>query len=198
MTLITNIGLDSLSEITAATGKECDFLFCHLKNNNNQTNAYNRITIKTFLEPLNLLQRRLNFLVRNCTSQGVSTEEIMKTLIKMEQDDPESSPSIDSRENVSINTPTGADSTPRRNPSHRDQRDLRTNVLIDRGLHGNSALQLDGAGDSSKAFKLPKQPIIYAPSGMDKLVVEKMFDVSPKALFHVMFGDKSVVWFVHI
>lgn len=29
---------------------------------------------------------------------------------------------------------------------------------------------------------------------MDKLVVEKNFDVSSKALFHVMFGDKSVVW----
>ena len=67
-------------------------------------------------------------------------------------------------------------------------------MLVDRGLYGNSAIQLDGARDNSKAFKLPKQPIIYAPSGMDKLVVEKSFDVSSKALFHVMFGDKSVVW----
>ena len=192
LTLITNIGLDSISEITAATGKECDYIFCHLKNNNNQTTGYNRITIKTFLEPLSLLQRRLNFLVRNRTSQGIVIEEIMKALIKMEQDDPESSPSIDSWENVSINTPTDGDSTPKRNASHRDQRDLR--VVIDRGLYGSSALQLDGAGDSVKAFKLPKQPIIYAPSGMDKLIVEKDFDVSPKALFHVMFGDKSVVW----
>ncbi|CAF9903811.1 MAG: SNF1-interacting protein [Alectoria fallacina] len=192
LTLITNIGLDSISEITAATGKECDFIFCHLKNNNNHTTSHNRITIKTFLEPLGLLQRRLNFLVRNRISHGIVIEEIMKALIKMEQDDPESSPSIDSWENVSINTPTDGDSTPKRNASHRDQRDLR--VVIDRGLYGSSALQLDGAGDSVKAFKLPKQPIVYAPSGMDKLIVEKEFDVSPKALFHVMFGDKSVVW----
>ena len=67
-------------------------------------------------------------------------------------------------------------------------------MLVDRGLYGNGAIQLDGARDNSKAFKLPKQPIIYAPSGMDKLIVEKSFDVSSKALFHVMFGDKSVVW----
>lgn len=194
LTLITGVGLDSISEITAATGKECDFVFCHMKNNNNQTTGYNRITIKTFIEPLSLLQRRLNFLVRNRTSQGIGIEEIMKTLIKMEQDDPESSPSIDSWENVSINTPTDGDSTPRRNASHRDQRDLRASVFIDRGLYGSSALQLDSAGDSSKAFKLPKQPITYAPSGMDKLVLERNWDISPKALFHIMFGDKSVVW----
>lgn len=171
MILITSIALDSISEITAATGKEYDFVFCHLKNTNNQANGYNRITIKTFLENLSLLQRRLNFLVRNRISQGIGTEEIVKTLIKMEQDDPESSPSMDSWENISINTPTDGDPTTRRNASHRDQRDLRANVLIDRGLYGSSALQLDGGGDSSKAFKLPKQPINYAPSGMDKLVV---------------------------
>ena len=193
MVLITNIGLDSISEITAATGKECDFIFCHLKNDN-QTAGYNRITIKVFLESLSLLQRRLNFLVRNRTSQGLGFEEIIKTLIRMEQDDPENSPSIDSWENVSINTPTDGDSDPRRKASHRDKRDLRANLFIDRGLYGSSTPQLDGAGDSSKAFKLPKQPIVYAPSGMDKLVVEKDFNVSPKALYHVLFGDKSVVW----
>ena len=122
---ITNIGLDSISEITGATGKECDFIFCHLKDGNNQATGHNRITIKTFLEPLNLLQRRLIFLVRSCTSQETNIEEIMKTLIKMEQDDPESSPSVDSWENVSINTPTDGDSPHKRNASHRNQRDLR-------------------------------------------------------------------------
>ena len=195
MTLITTVRLDSISEITAATGKEYDFLFCHLKsNNNNEATSFNRITIKTFLEPLSLLQRRLNFLVRNCTSQGIGIEEIMKALIKMEQDDPERSPSIDSWENVSVNTLPDGDSTSRRDVAHRNQRDLRASVLVDRGLYGSSALQLDAAGDGNKAFKLPKQPIIYAPSGMDKLAVEKDFNISPKALFHVLFGDRSVVW----
>ena len=193
MALITSIGLDSISEMTAATGKECDFIFCHLKNDS-QSGGYSRVTIKVFLESLSLLQRRLNFLVRNRISQGMGLEEIIKTLIQMEQDDPENSPSIDSWENVSINTPTDGDSDARRNTPRRDKRDLRASLFIDRGLYGSSSRHPDGAGDSSKAFKLPKQPIIYAPSEMDRLVVERMFDVSPKALFHVMFGDKSVVW----
>ena len=193
MALITSIGLDSISEITAATGKECDFIFCHLKNDN-QSGGYSRVTIKVFLESLSLLQRRLNFLVRNRISQAMGLEDIIKTLIKMEQDDPENSPSIDSWENVSINTPTDGDSDARRNTPRRDKRDLRASLFVDRGLYGSSSRKLDGAGESSKAFKLPKQPIIYAPSEMDRLVVERVFDVSPKALFHVMFGDKSVVW----
>ena len=192
MTLISSVGLESISEVTAATGRDCDFIFCHLKEGESQS-GYTRITIKTFLEPLKLLKRRLNFLVQNCASQQMDIEEVMKTLIKMEQDDPESSPSVDSWENISVNTPVDGGATPKRNASHRDQRDLKANVLIDRGLYGDSFMQLDGAADS-KTFKLPKQPIIYAPSGMDKLAVEKEFDISPKALFHVMFGDKSAVW----
>ena len=193
MTLISSIPLDSISEITGATGKECDFIYCHLKEANS-TSGYTRITIKTFLEPLRLLQRRLNFLVRNRNSQDLGIEEVMKTLIKMEHDDPETSPSVDSWENVSINTPPDGGSTPKRNASLRDPRDLRANVLIDRGIYGDTSFQPDTIGDSTKAFKLPKQPVVYSPSGMDRLVVTRDFDVSPKALFHVMFGDKSAVW----
>ena len=193
MTLISSIHLDSISEITAATGKECDFIFCHLKEAGN-TSGYTRITIKTFLEPLRLLQRRLNFLVRNRGSPDAGIEQVMKTLIKMEQDDTDTSPSIDSWENISINTPADSGLTSKRRASRRDQRDLKASVFIDRGLYGDSLLQFDGAGDNTKAFKLPKQPVLYSPSGMDSLAVEKEFDVSPKALFHVMFGDKSAVW----
>jgi len=192
MTLISSIGLDSILEITAATGRDCDFIFCHLKEGESQS-GHTRITIKTFLEPLNLLQRRLSLLVRNRTSQEMGIEKVMKALINMEHDDPESVSSMDSWENDSINTTVNGSSTPKRSASHRDQRDLRANVLIDRGLYGDNPQQLDGTRDS-KTFKLPKQPVVYAPSGMDKLAAVKVFDVSPKALFHVMFGDKSAVW----
>ncbi|KAL2043051.1 hypothetical protein N7G274_004110 [Stereocaulon virgatum] len=188
MTLISSIGLDSISEITAASGKDCDFIFCHLKEFDDNT-SHTRITMKTFLEPLNLLQRRLNFLVSNRASHKVGMEEIMKTLIRMEQDDLTGKPGMDGWENLSINTPTDGGSG--RDLPTRGQRDLRANISIDRGLYGNSSLQSD---ENSKTFKLPKQPVIYIPSGMNKLAVEKDFDISPKALFHVMFGDKSAVW----
>ena len=193
MTLISSVGLQSISEITAATGRDCDFVFCHLMEPNDKT-GYTRITIKTFLEPLNLLKRRLNFLVRNSASQALSTELVIKTLIKMEQDDVGNSSGMEGWESVSINTPTDDDSTPRHNLSARNQRDLRANVLIDRGLYGDTTTHLNGPVENSKTFKLPRQPVIYTPSGMDRLAVVKEFNISPKALFHVMFGDKSVVW----
>lgn len=188
MTMTTSFRLDSISDVTAASGRECDFVYLHLKQES--PSGFSRVTIKTFLEPLRLLQRRLSFLVRNAGIDAIGNEEIMKTLIRMENDDPGQSPSVDSWENVSINTPI-EDGMPRRQPSHRDTRDLRANVHIDRGLYGDGA---SSAKDQAKAFKLPKQPIVFAPAGMDKLVVEKQFDVSPKALFHVLFGDKSAVW----
>ena len=188
MTMTTSFRLDAISDVTAASGRECDFVYLHLKQES--PSGFSRVTIKTFLEPLRLLQRRLSFLVRNAGADDVGIEEVMKTLIKMEQDDPGHSPSVDSWENVSINTPI-EDGTPRRQASHRDIRDLRANVLIDRGLYGDAA---GGGKDQNKSFKLPKQPVLFVPAGMDRLVVEKEYEVSPKALFHVLFGDKSAVW----
>ena len=192
MTLISSIELDSIGEITAATGRDCDFIFCHLKEGDYHS-GYSRITIKTFLEPLSLLTRRLNFLVKNRAYQGMGIEEVIKVFIKMEQDDAESGANMDSWDNTSVNTPIDGSVMPKRNASYGDGRDLKTNLLIDHGLYKDNSLQLDGAGDS-KTFKLPKHPIVYTPSGMDKLAVEKEFGISPKALFHVMFGDKSAVW----
>ena len=43
-------------------------------------------------------------------------------------------------------------------------------------------------------FKLPSQAVQYVPQGNLKLASEKVFDINPKALFHVLFGDKSAVW----
>jgi len=192
MTMTTSLRLDSVSDVTAANGRDWDVLFLHLKEAT-EMSGFTRISIKTFLEPLRLLQRRLSFLVKNAAGYEFVIEEIMKTLIKLEQDDPATSPSMDSSwENVSVNTPIDGASTPNRITTQKDYRDLRTNVLIDRGLYGDS--DPGSKKDPSKLFKLPKQPVIFEPSGMDRLAVEKEFEISPKALFHVMFGDKSAVW----
>ena len=190
MTMTTSLRLDSVAEVTAANGRDWDVVFLHLKAPT-EISGFTRITIKTFLEPLKLLQRRLSFLAKNAGG-SMNTEDIVKALIKMEQNDSGSSPSVDSWENVSINTPTDGAASPKRCVSPRDQRDLRTNLLIDRGLHGDSSAA-EGM-KRNKSFKLPKQPVVFVPSGMDQLAVEKEFDIGPKVLFHVMFGDKSAVW----
>jgi hypothetical protein len=67
LVLISGVSIDSISEVTAAPGKDCDFIFLHLRENALE-GSFTRITIKTFLEPLRLLQSRLNYLVDICQS----------------------------------------------------------------------------------------------------------------------------------
>lgn len=192
LVLISEISLDSISEVTAAPGKDCDFIFLHL-NTRDETNGPTRITVKTYLEPLKLLQQRLNFLIRNATKRlGLGVEDIIKQLIKIEQDDPKNSPSLESWEEVSVNTPVDDTSLLNRRASQKDHHGLRARVLVDGRLYGGAS-KLEDIKDNAK-FKLPGQPVAYVPSGMDRVAVEKTFDVSPKALFHVMFGDRSAVW----
>ena len=192
LVLISGISLASISEITAAPGKDCDFLFLHLKDTDG-TNGSTRITIKTFLEPLKLLQRRLNLLVRlNDSPERPDLESIIKSLLELEQEDPKSSPSLESWEDISMGATHEESSSAKRNTSQRYHRDLTAAVHFDQGLYG-TADKL-GEGKDMIKFKLPRQPVVYQPSGMSKAVVDKIFDVSPKALFHVMFGDRSAVW----
>lgn len=198
MTMTSAIPLDYFSEVTAAGGRECDFLYLHLKDES--PSGFVRISVKTFLEPLRLLQRRLSFLVDNAAKREgtiFGLEEVMKALIKLEHNDEQgggSSPSLDDWENVSINTPIDDHSTSRRQRAGRDPRDLRADVVIDRGLYANKRDGNQTRKEINKSFKLPKYPVVFEPAGMDQLAVEKEFSVSPKALFHVLFGDKSAVW----
>ena len=188
LVLITGLGLNSISEVTAAPGRDCDFIFLHLKQNDEKVD-FTRITIKTFLEPLKLLQRRLNFLVQNCDSdEPRDIEAVMKNLIKLEHDDGPKSPSLESWED-GPGTPTEA---MHRSDSQRGPRDLRASVLIDQGLFGQG--QRYDRGREVTRFKLPSKPVEYVPRGVSTVAVEKLFDISPKALFHVMFGDRSAVW----
>ncbi|KAK4507529.1 hypothetical protein PRZ48_001264 [Zasmidium cellare] len=188
LVLITGINLGSISEVTAAPGRDCDFLYLHLKEGNRQDDA-RRITIKVFLEPLKLLQRRLKFLVRNANDdEPASLEEVLKTLIKLEVEEPRRSSSVESWEDVVYDpedAPAGDQSTPQR----RRERNLKANLRIDGNLYGETAR----TGREIQKFKLPSQAVVYAPSGM-QAGVSRDFNVSAKALFHVMFGDKSAVF----
>ena len=192
LVLISGVTLKSISEVTGAPGRDCDFLFLHLKDRNNK-NGFTRITVKTFLEPLRLLQRRLNFLVQNCNSHApLDLESIMKSLMKFENEDPGKTPSLESWEEVSPHAPVDDSSPSRKEGSQRNERDLRANVLVDRTFYGEASKL--GENREVTKFKLPRQPVVYVPSNMDRVAVEKEFEISPKALFHVMFGDKSAVW----
>jgi VAD1 Analog of StAR-related lipid transfer domain len=195
LVLISGVSLGSIDEVTAAPGKDCDFLFLHLREEATQA-GYTRITIKTFLEPLRLLQSRLNFLVENfqasMSASGLtvkafppmSLENLMSELIKLETEDPTRSPSMESWEDISVNTPIDDGTAAGR----RKERDLRTTIHVEREL------QIGRTGKEVTKFQLPSQPVIYEPQDMQRKAVERQFEISPKALFHVMFGDKSTVF----
>ncbi|KAF1952064.1 hypothetical protein CC80DRAFT_596958 [Byssothecium circinans] len=179
LVLITGVSMASIDEVTAAPGKDCDFLFLHFKTSKREDGA-TRITIKTFLEPLKLLQRRLNFLVRNATTGEHDLEEVVKRLIKLEASDADHSPEAE-WEDVSLYTPM--------DPGY-GGRDLKTSLRIDGNLFGPQR------GDTKNAtkFKLPSQPVVFAPKDMTEVAVEKDYDISAKGLFHILFGDKSAVF----
>jgi len=183
LVLTSGISLASVDEVTAAPGKDCDFLFVHFKET--PLNGTSRITIKTFLEPLRLLQRRLNFLVKNSQSaEPQPLEGTIKQLLKMETEVLKRTPSLESYDDIEVTTP----SERQRTRSATTAGELRSSIRIDRGLYGPIS------DSKSTTFKLPAQPVKYAPPGYNRLAVEREYDVSPKALFHVMFGDRSALW----
>lgn len=185
LVLITSASLDTIDEVTAAPGKHCDFLFLHLKESAVKTD-YTRITIKTFLEPLKLLQARLNYLVISRQRRSMaSLEEVMTGLIKLETDVPAPDSSNESWEELGHGS-DAQEFSRSRNVSRKEQRDLKRAIHVEGGLVP--------AARAATKFQLPSQPIVYTPEGMDRKPVERVFEISPKSLFHVMFGDKSAVF----
>lgn len=178
LVLITGISMENIDEVTAAPGKDCDFLFLHFKPHIKRNGA-TRITVKTFLEPLKLLQRRLNFLVRNATTNEHSLEEVMKALIKHEASDSDHSPSADSWEDISLHTPMEG----------YGGKNVKASLRIDGNL-----FEPHNVSKNATKFKLPSQPVIFTPAGMTALAAEKEYDISAKGLFHILFGDKSAVF----
>jgi VAD1 Analog of StAR-related lipid transfer domain/PH domain len=183
LVLVSSISLDSIHEITAAPGKDCDFLFVHLKPGVS-TDGTTRVTIKTFLEPLKMLERRLAYLLRNADAEEPeSLEGVIKALIKLEIGGADESPSMESWEDVSPNTPT--DGMARR------EYDSRVGLRIDGTLYPTLS---HSVSRNATKFRLPVQPVVYVPQGMTSPTIQKEFDVTAKALFHVLAGDKSAVF----
>ncbi|KAK7989470.1 hypothetical protein PG989_009785 [Apiospora arundinis] len=177
------IPLDAITEVTAAPGKDCDFIFLHL-NQEMAGNSYSRITIKTFLEDLDLLHSRLNVLVDDLQAEEpMDVSELVRTLINLQASDDyeKRSPSIDSWEEVSANTPADDGTAMGRALSHRSS---------DFAYKSRSR----GSRRVMPKLQLPTHPVHYEPDDMQQKVAERHFEISAKACFHVLFGDKSFVF----
>ena len=94
------IRLDSISEVTAGPGKEFDYVFLHLSAAGRS--GYTRISIKTYLEDLDLLHGRLNLLVDDLQAEEpMEVGEIITALYRLDGMD-KKSPSTDRWEEVSL------------------------------------------------------------------------------------------------
>ncbi|KAK4650361.1 SNF1-interacting protein [Podospora pseudocomata] len=181
------ISLDSITEVTSAPGRDCDFIFLHL-NQDMQDTTYARIAIKVFLEDFLLLQSRLNLLIDDLqAAEPMDLSEIITTLLNMErnQDDNVRSPSVESWEEISSNTPVD-DGTPFGRPVSRRVGDL-SGRFIRYSRQGASKKQV-------QKFQLPAHAVMYEPEDMGAAVAERHFEMSAKACFHVLFGDKSFIF----
>ncbi|KAF3345790.1 hypothetical protein VdG2_06026 [Verticillium dahliae VDG2] len=99
------MSLDMITEVTAAPGKECDYIYLHLGDESNDT-GYSRITIKIFLENLVLLHARLNLLVDDLQAEEpMALQELVTALIGLEHDTTQRRPSVDSWEEIPSSTP---------------------------------------------------------------------------------------------
>ncbi|KAF7546640.1 hypothetical protein G7046_g9242 [Stylonectria norvegica] len=177
------ISLDIITEVTAAPGRDCDYIFLHLGQGTNET-GYTRITIKVFLEELGLLHTRLNLLVDDLQAEEpMEIEEMISALISLEKEEFERpSPSVESWEEVSANTPIDDGTLSGRAVSRRQ------NYFNSRQRSSKSRVR------PTHKPQLPAHPVIYEPEGMKEMAAERNFEISAKACFHVLFGDKSFVF----
>lgn len=186
LVLTTSVSLDTIKEVTAASGRDCDFLFLHtIPPPGNDIPG--RVTVKTFLEPLRLLQKRLNFLIQDSISvQPLQLEELLKALTKMEEGLGRS-PSMDSLDDMAE-----PDNAIGEESGQKARQEMRAPIFIEKDVDVDP--QKAGKGRDVAKFRLPTQPVNYVPQGNLELAAEKTFDISAKALFHILFGDTSGVW----
>ncbi|KAJ9154953.1 PH domain-containing protein [Pleurostoma richardsiae] len=183
MVVAYTLTLDIITEVTAAPGKDCDLIFLHLGQDMNDT-GLSRIAIKTYLEDLPLLHARLNLLIDDLQSEEpMDVPEITSALANLENEEYDrKSPSVESWEEISSNTPID-DGTALGRPVARRVH----------GLFGKSRSARNLRKQNPK-FQLPTRPVVYEPDDMQKKVEDRHFEISAKACFHVLFGDKSFIF----
>ncbi|EPE03519.1 ph domain-containing protein [Ophiostoma piceae UAMH 11346] len=197
------VSLDIITEVTSAPGKDCDYTFLHLGQDMNET-GFTRITIKTFLEDMYILQARLNLLIDDL--QAAEPMEVSDILVALHnivgEDNGRRSPSIGGWDQYSGlggsagSPPYDDNGTPTGRHSGRNRQ-----LSNDAGIGGRRVTSHGSRGSGMRPFpafptklQLPSHPIVYEPTDMQKKVAERHFEISAKACFHVLFGDKSFIF----
>jgi hypothetical protein len=183
--LVSGFPLSRLVDLAVENKSHHDFLYFTLQSLNGKDEVHT-VTTKIFLEPLQLLQRRLEYIVSTAQShEHVELEDMITALIDLDDDLlDDGSPGLNDW-----------DATPRahsfNSPSRRAAKGLKPNLRFDRSLYGgDSSAMID---PDTQQIKLPPQAVKYTPKDMANKVTDRTFPISSKAMFHLLFGDKSAV-----
>lgn len=183
MGLITtfSVSLDIIAEVTARSGSDSDTITFRLGEDSGET-LWEEVNLKVYLDDLHLLHSRLNLIIDNIQAEEpANTENLIFALNSLERVEERPSPSIDGWDDSSVYTPIDAGSSSRslgRSPVESTAR-LR---------HSQSRQKL------LPKIHLPSRPVEYEPENMTEMAAERHFEISAKACFHVLFGDKSFVF----
>ncbi|KAI5792415.1 hypothetical protein DFH27DRAFT_516942 [Peziza echinospora] len=193
--------LSCIEEVSATPAKDSDHIIFHLRpkdpddsdyeDGKNNTNSL-KVVVKTFLEPVWLLQRRLQLLLSNADSEhGLgATAKLLDQLLAMEHEpDGKSTDSERSWEEVNASHAEMHDDS--LGKSLAERRIVLAPVTPVKNRHHVAPPVTPRV---APRIVFPSEPVTYVPPGVNKKALEKEFDVSAKALFHVMFGDKSVLF----
>ncbi|KAG6017981.1 hypothetical protein E4U54_008530 [Claviceps lovelessii] len=181
------VSLDMITELTTAAGRECDVISLQLDDQDTNNTGYTKITVKVFLDNLQLLHTRLNLLIDNLQAEEpLNAQDLIAALINVEREEFERpSAGAESSEEVSAHATAvddgGTTTSGRR--ARRSQHDF--------------GLPLQPSKPHRRIpgkLHLPSRPVMYEPDSMSKLAAERHFETSAKACFHVLFGDKSFVF----
>ena len=181
MVVVHGASLESLAEVSYEAAEDGhNYLYLHTREDL-PSGEDEGIMLKTFLDWPLLLQQRLNYLIQSNESDEPDNLEVtLQKLVKIET-------------NLRTKYPQGQldDSSGGRVSRRRMPTSKGTRVRVDRTLGGDAAI---GAENGEVArFKLPSQPVKYTPLDIAVCATQKVFEVSAKALLHVIFGDKSAV-----
>ncbi|PHH82695.1 hypothetical protein CDD82_5145 [Ophiocordyceps australis] len=208
MGLVVAFGLhlDLITEVSTSSGKDCDYIYLHLGRGGNEVQD-GLIAVRVFLDNVDLLHTRLNLLVDNLQAEEpMDSHDLILALVNVEREGyDKASPSGESWEEVSSNTPVD-DGTFSGKPASRPRQGQgpRHPGQHSRHRHHGDAQhehrwQAAGYGShrhhrGPPKLHLPAQPVVYEPDDMVEMAAERHFEISAKACFHVLFGDKSFVF----
>ncbi|RPA82114.1 hypothetical protein BJ508DRAFT_414367 [Ascobolus immersus RN42] len=167
----TSLNLNNIYEVSGVYGKDFDQVYLDLEPESPVEGQIDRIGLRVFIETGRVVQRRLDLLVRNARGpreSAIGSKELLQKLETFAEEKEEG------RRESLVSTME----SPILDPKH-------TTSRINRPSHGRGR---------DVMLTLPSQPVIYTPPGVNHLSVEKIFELSAKALFHLIFGDRSSVF----